>query len=133
MLAAYAAALATILVLDALWLGLIARPLYVQGIGHLMAEQTRWAFALAFYLIFALGVVVFVALPTAGSGWSRTLLLGALFGFICYATYDMTNLATLKGWPLGLSALDMAWGAIVAASASSAGRWAWERLQPATT
>ena len=127
MLAACAAALAAILVLDAIWLGFVARPLYQQGIGHLMAEAPRWGYAVLFYLVFAIGVVVFVALPSAGGPWSRTVLLGAFFGFVAYATYDLTNLATLKGWPLGLSLLDIAWGSVVALCAASAGRWALER------
>ena len=127
-LASYAAALVTLLVIDLLWIGVIARPLYQAGIGHLMAAQPNLAAALVFYLLFPLGLLLFAVLPSAGAGWGRTLATGALFGFFAYATYDLTNLATLKGWPLGLSLIDMAWGSLVSAAASAAGKAALDRF-----
>ncbi len=121
-LAAYAAAAVTLLVIDMLWLGVIAKPLYQQGIGHLMAPQPKlWAAAL-FYLLYPAGLVLFAVMPNHGSAWLQTALMGAAFGLFAYATYDLTNLATLKDWPLGLSVIDTLWGAAVSAVAATAGR-----------
>jgi uncharacterized membrane protein len=120
----YAAALATIVALDALWLGVIARSHYRSGIGHLMAESTNAGAAVAFYAVYALGLMVFVVAPFSGSqgvGLAKLAAMGALFGFFAYATYDLTNLATLRQWPLGLSLLDMAWGMVVSSLAAMAG------------
>ena len=121
-LAAYAAAAVVMLAIDMLWLGFIAKPLYEQGIGHLMAAKPRlWAAAL-FYLLYPVGLVLFAVAPNQGSAWVPTAMMGAAFGFFAYATYDLTNLATLKDWPLGLSVIDTVWGAAVSAVASLAGR-----------
>jgi uncharacterized membrane protein len=133
MLSKYAAtyvATATVMVLlDLLWLGVIAKPIYQQGIGHLMAEQPRWGVAVAFYLLFALAIVIFAVVPSEGSpGLWRTALLGALFGFFAYATYDLTNLATLKDWPVGMSLIDMAWGSFVSAASALSGKWMLDRF-----
>ncbi len=114
----YAAALLTILVLDALWLGVVARDFYFSRLGSLLLDRPNWVPAAAFYLIHAIGIVVFV-LPAAGS-WLGVLLLGALFGICVYAAYDLTNLATLRGWPLAVSLVDLAWGAAVTAAAATA-------------
>ena len=128
-LVAYAAIALVMLALDMLWLGLIARPLYQQGIGHLMAEHPNVPVALLFYLVYAVGLLVFAVLPQAAdAGWGKTATSAALFGFFAYATYDLTNLATLKGWPLGLSLLDMAWGTGLSAVAASAGKATLDRL-----
>ncbi len=129
-LAAYAAAAVTMLVIDMVWLGVIARPLYQQGIGHLMAPQPNlWAAAL-FYLLYPVGVVLFAVMPNAASTALHTALMGAAFGLFAYATYDLTNLATLKGWPLGLSVIDTLWGAAVSAVAATAGRAAMNHFSP---
>jgi uncharacterized membrane protein len=121
--AAYAATLLLMLVLDLLWIGVIAKPLYQQGIGHLMAEQPRLAAALAFYLLYPAGLVLFaVAQGGPADGWRTAALYGGLFGFFAYATYDLTNLATLRDWPLSLTAIDMAWGTSVSAVCAVAGR-----------
>lgn len=130
-LAVYGAIAIVMLLLDLLWLGLIATPLYQQGIGHLMADEPRWAVALVFYAGYPVGLVLFAVLPQAGqTGVTRAGLLGALFGLIAYGTYDLTNLATLRDWPLGLSLLDMGWGALVSALSSAAGKVALDRLPP---
>jgi len=130
-LAAYAATALAMLVLDALWLGLIAAPLYQQGIGHLMAPQPRLGVAALFYLLYPLGIVIFAVAARPAGAWRPTLLAGALFGFFAYATYDLTNLATLKGWPLWLSVIDIAWGCLVSAASAAAGRWAMDRWRTA--
>ena len=119
---AYAATAIVMVVLDLLWLGVVARPLYQQGIGHLMAERPNIAVATLFYAVYALGLVVFAVAPNADAGWGKTMRDAALFGFFAYATYDLTNLATLKDWPVGISLLDMAWGSLLSALAAAAGK-----------
>ena len=132
LLGTYAATLAVMVALDLLWLGVLAKPIYQRGIGHLMAAEPRLAIAVLFYLLFALGLVIFAVLPNGASlGWGRTAGMAALFGFFAYATYDLTNLATLKDWPVGLSMLDMAWGSAVSAASACAGKAAWEYLRAA--
>jgi uncharacterized membrane protein len=123
------AAIAIVMVsLDLVWLGVIAKPLYQQGIGHLMAEQPNFLAGSLFYAIFAIGLIVFAVLPnSAAAGWSRTAAAGALFGLVAYATYDLTNLATLRNWPIGMSLLDMAWGSALSGIAAAAGRFALAR------
>ena len=126
---AYAATLVVMVALDLLWIGVIAKPLYQQGIGHLMAERPNIGVAVLFYAIYAIGVVLFAVAPDGStSGWARTLVTGALFGFFAYATYDLTNLATLKNWPLGLAVLDVAWGSLVTAVSAAAGKAALDRF-----
>ena len=128
-LVAYAAIALVMVALDLLWLGVIAKPLYQQGIGHLMSERPNIPVAVLFYALYAAGLVVFtLALQSPEATWSRTLLTSALFGFFCYATYDLTNLATLKGWPLGMSLADMAWGVFVSTVSAAAGKAAFERF-----
>lgn len=127
-LAAYAATTVTMLAIDMVWLGVIAKPFYQQGIGHLMAPQPNlWAAAL-FYLLYPVGLVLFAVWPNTGTPWLQTALMGAAFGLFAYATYDLTNLATLKGWPLGLSVIDTLWGAAVSAVAATAGRAAFNHF-----
>lgn len=114
----YAAALLTIVVLDALWLGVLARDFYYARLGSLLLERPNWLPAAAFYLIHALGIVVFV-LPAADA-WPGAVLYGALFGICVYAAYDFTNLATVRGWPWAVSLADLAWGAAATAAAATA-------------
>jgi uncharacterized membrane protein len=120
-LIAYGAALVAMLVLDGLWLGLVAKRMYQEALGPLMAEPVNWPAAAAFYLLYPVGLVVFVIRPELdGGGYQGALLRGALFGLIAYATYDLTNLATLKGFPLKIALADMAWGAVASAVAAGA-------------
>ena len=127
-LATYAATLIVMVALDLLWLGLIAKPIYQQGIGHLMADAPKIGVAVLFYVLYAAGLVYFaVAAHPPGDAWGKTLLSAALFGFVAYATYDLTNLATLKAWPLGLSLIDMAWGCAVSTVSAAAGKFALDR------
>jgi uncharacterized membrane protein len=118
----YAILLAVFLLIDGLWLMVIAKKLYAQHLGYLMAEKPRLIAALAFYLLYVLGMLNFVVNPALAAGsWSSALLPGLLFGLIAYATYDLTNLATVKGWPVLITAIDLAWGAFVTGAASTAG------------
>ena len=126
---AYATIIVVMVVIDLLWIGVIAKPLYQQGIGHLMAERPNMLVALLFYLVFAVGLLVFAVAPGGASAdWGKTALTGALFGLVAYATYDLTNLATLKNWPVGLALLDMAWGSLVSAVSAFAGKAVLDRL-----
>ncbi|MBI2769081.1 MAG: DUF2177 family protein [Burkholderiales bacterium] len=121
-LAIYGAALLTIAVLDGLWLGVIAKSWYQNGMGHLMAPSPNIPAAAAFYLLYPIGLVIFAINPAQGD-WARALMMGALFGLFAYGTYDVTNLAVLRDWPLGLSLLDTAWGAVVGGAAAAAGAY----------
>ncbi len=118
----YAATFIALAALDFLWLGVVAKSLYREGMGQLLAPDVNLAAAAGFYLLYPIGLVVFAVLPSGGD-WLRALLLGALFGLFCYGTYDLTNLAILKDWPLALTFVDIAWGAAVSAAGASAGAW----------
>ncbi len=98
--------------IDALWLGIIARKLYKDKLGHLMADKVNWVAAIVFYLIFIVGIIYFVINPAIIEGSAaKALFSGLLYGFVTYSTYDLTNLATLKDWPLSIVFIDIAWGA----------------------
>jgi uncharacterized membrane protein len=125
---AYAAVASSMLLLDLIWLGVVARPMYAAGIGHLMADKPDWVAAGLFYLIYAAGLLWFAVRPfDAAAGWQTPLLTAAAFGFVAYATYDLSNLATLKAWPWTVTLADMAWGSFASALAAGAGRWVWLR------
>jgi uncharacterized membrane protein len=129
LLVPYVAIVVTMMILDVVWIGGVARPLYNRGIGHLMAVQPNWIAAVAFYLLFAAGVMAFVVLPRAVGDWRMAAAWGAAFGFMTYMTYDLTNMATLRDWPLGLSFIDVAWGCLATGLAGTAGRLAADRFQ----
>ena len=127
--ATYAATFVVMVALDMIWLGVVAKSFYQEGIGHLMAGKPVVLVAVAFYIIYAIGLVFFAVVATeSASGYAKTALYGALFGFFAYATYDLTNLATLKNWPVGLALLDMAWGTVVSAVSAAAGKAALDRF-----
>jgi uncharacterized membrane protein len=107
-------------IIDMLWLGLIARNIYQDQIGHLLKKDVNWYAAIIFYLLFIAGLVVFVIQPAvAAQSLGRVVLLGAFFGLITYATYDLTNLATLKDWPIQITLIDLTWGTFLGASTST--------------
>lgn len=115
----YAIALPVFFAIDMIWLGLVAKDFYRAQIGALMRPEVNWTAALIFYLIFIAGLVVFVISPAVEkASWKHALLFGALFGLVCYATYDLTNLAVAKDWPLLVTIIDMIWGTVLAASVS---------------
>lgn len=108
--------------IDLLWLGVVAKGLYNKWLGHLLAEKVNWIAAIVFYLLFIVGIFIFSILPAVDkNSVSRAIILGALFGFFTYATYDLTNLATLANWPLKVVFVDIAWGMVLTASVSCAG------------
>ncbi|MEO8344814.1 MAG: DUF2177 family protein [Betaproteobacteria bacterium] len=108
--------------LDFIWLGYVAKDYYQAQVGALLLTKPNLPIAAAFYALYIVGVMIFAVLPALDSGnWSKALVNGALFGFFAYATYDLTNLATLKGWSMGLAMLDLAWGAVVTGVSATAG------------
>ena len=115
----YAIAFPVFIAFDMLWIGLVAMNFYQKQIGFLMKSNISWLAAIAFYLIFIAGLVLFVIMPAVEKGsWVRALFFGAFFGFVAYATYDLTNLATLKNWPIAVTIADILWGMILSGSVS---------------
>ncbi len=113
-------ALPVFFVIDMVWLVLVARNFYRAQIGHLMKADINWTAALIFYLIFLIGLVVFVIAPAVEKkSIVHALCFGALFGLVCYATYDLTNLAVAKDWPILVTVLDMVWGTVLSASVAT--------------
>jgi uncharacterized membrane protein len=108
--------------LDFLWLGVVAKGYYQSQVGTLLLDRPNLPVAAAFYALYVAGVLIFAVVPGLEMGSPvRALAAGALFGFFAYATYDLTNLATLKGWSVGITLLDLAWGAIVTGISATAG------------
>jgi uncharacterized membrane protein len=118
----YIGVLLVLVVGDALWLSYFARVMFRPVLGDILLDNPRWSAAILFYLIYALGVLVFpLALGLRNGSPSAAILYGALFGFLAYMTYDLTNLATIKAWTLPLALIDMGWGAFLTAAATAAG------------
>lgn len=118
-IAQYAVAAAVFVVVDFAWLSTIARKVYDERLGHLLADSPNVGAAVLFYSIFLAGLVFFVIHPAVEAGsWQRALLAGAFFGLVTYATWDLTNLAVLADFPASIVAIDMAWGTFLAASVS---------------
>jgi len=112
-------ALPVFFVIDMAWLALVAKKFYQDQIGFLMKPDINWFAAIIFYLLFITGLVIFVISPAVEKhSWVHALVFGALFGLITYATYDLTNLATLKDWPLLVTVVDLIWGTVLASSIS---------------
>lgn len=125
----WAAAALFLLIVDAIWLGLVARDFYFSRIGALMREDVWLGVASIFYIFYSLGVVILVSLPaTRGDGLPQALIFGAVLGLCAYGTYDITNLATIKGWPVSVVVVDMAWGAFITAMTAGAGYLAMRAL-----
>ncbi len=112
-------ALPVFFAIDMLWLVFIAKKFYQDQIGFLMKPDINWPAAIIFYLLFIAGLVLFVISSAVEKhSWTHALLFGGLFGLITYATYDLTNLATLKDWPFTVTMVDLIWGTVLAASVS---------------
>ena len=111
-------------VLDGIWLTLAARNFYRDNIGHLLGDATNWPPAILFYVIYTIGAWFFATQPGVDDGSAITAALrGAAFGFVAYATYDLTNHATLRGWPSLVTVVDMAWGTILTATVAGVAAW----------
>jgi uncharacterized membrane protein len=118
----YFATLIAFLAIDMVWLGVVARTVYQKYLGFLLTPTTNWIAAVLFYLLFILGILVFVVVPgLENNSLKATLPRAALFGLITYATYDLTNLATVKNWPVLISVMDMAWGTVLSVVVSYVG------------
>jgi uncharacterized membrane protein len=115
----YLIATAIFFAVDMLWLGLIAKNLYRQKLGFILSDEVNWAAAIIFYLIYIGGILFFAVTPgLKESSWQTALFNGAIFGFMCYATYDLTNMATIKNWPLSIVVIDIIWGAVLTGTVS---------------
>jgi uncharacterized membrane protein len=125
----YLVALISFLAMDSLWLGLVAPQFYRSQIGFIMAESPNFMAAGIFYLLFIAGMVVFVVEPGVNDmSISQAVLRGAFFGLITYATYDLTNLATLAGWPILVTIVDMLWGTILSSMVTLVCVWVGKRF-----
>ncbi|MEK9726478.1 MAG: DUF2177 family protein [Candidatus Margulisiibacteriota bacterium] len=103
--------------IDLLWLGIIARKIYVHHMGHLLRTPPNWPVAFLFYGLFVVGLMIFAIIPAVESkNLPQALKLGALYGFFTYMTYDLTNWAVLKDWPSGIVVIDIIWGTVLAMS-----------------
>jgi len=130
-LISYIATLVTFCVLDFVWLGWIAKGFYQSQIGGLLLAQPNWTAAITFYVFYSAGMQVFCVAPALDGGSAlKAAVLGALFGFFCYMTYDLSNLATLRGWATRLSIMDILWGVALTAAASTAGYAAAQLVGP---
>jgi len=119
---AYLSTAAVFFTMDFIWLSVTAGPLYRARLGGLMLDKPNLAVAGGFYLIYVVAIIAFATLPAvADNDWRRALWAGALLGFAAYGTYDLTNQATLAGWSVVVSIVDMAWGTIATAAAATAG------------
>ena len=122
-LGVYLVVFLAMLVIDMIWLRVIAVSWYEAGMGTLLAPSPNLAAAALFYLLFPIGVLIFAVLPAdADASMLKAATMGALFGFFAYATYDLTNLAVIKDWPLGLTVIDMAWGTLVSGISATVGK-----------
>lgn len=118
--ALYGTTLVGFLALDAVWLGLMVPRLYAPAMGPLVADPFQPLPAILFYLVYTAGLAFFAVAPALSAGrWSTALLYGAALGFIAYATYDLTNQATLRGWPLVITVVDLAWGTVASGVAAT--------------
>jgi uncharacterized membrane protein len=115
----YLIAFPVFFLIDIIWLTLVAKNFYSKYLGYIMSTTPNWAAAIIFYLLFIAGLILFVISPALEKqSWTHALIYGLLFGLMTYATYDLTNLATLKGWPVIVTIIDLIWGMTVSASVS---------------
>ena len=120
--AACLAAMIFFFLVDLVWLGFVAKDFYRSSIGHLMADGFNIPAAVVFYVLYTAGLFFFAVNPAIEAGdWQKAAMLGAAFGFFAYATYDLTNMATLKDWPLGITLADMAWGTFLSGMVATVG------------
>lgn len=115
--------------IDMLWLGFIAKNFYRKHIGFLLAENVNWAAAIVFYLLYIFGIIFFAVVPALKeNNWQVALHNGALLGLLCYATYDLTNMATLKNWPFTVVWVDIVWGIVLTGGVSLLSYFAASKL-----
>ena len=114
--------------IDIIWLGWLGRGFYQKQIGFILSDRVNWSAAVAFYLVYIAGILIVAVVPALAEGQvTRAMIWGALFGFFTYATYDLTNMATIDGWPLTMVIVDILWGTVlctlVAGGSFYTGRW----------
>lgn len=108
--------------IDMIWLGLVAKSFYNKYLGKLLTDNVIWSAAIIFYLVYIAGILYFAILPAVEKeSLSKAVLNGALLGGLAYATYDLTNLATLKGWPFTVVWVDIIWGMVLTSLVAAAG------------
>lgn len=126
----YCCTLLCFFAIDMVWLVLVARGFYQKHLGFLLKDDPNWLAAIVFYLLFIFGLLVFVIVPSLDAGSTKKVLaLGCLYGVITYATYDLTNLATVENWPWIVTVVDVIWGGVLATSVSYLGYLAGKWLQ----
>ena len=131
-LIAYIATGIAFAMIDSIWLRSMYTRLYQPEIGEMLMRGMRWGPAVAFYLLYIAGMLIFAVNPALANGrWQTALVQGALLGFFCYMTYDLTNYATLKVWSLKVTVLDMIWGTFLTGSAAAVGAFVTAKLVPA--
>jgi uncharacterized membrane protein len=107
-------------IIDLIWLGVVAKGFYQKNLAYILSPNVNWTAAILFYLIYIAGILIFAVLPGLANGSLRhAALWGALFGFFTYATYDLTNLALLKDWPLNIVIVDILWGVVLCCAVAS--------------
>lgn len=120
----YLVSVVVFFVVDMTWLGFVAKNFYKNQIGHLLSDTVNWPVAISFYLLFLVGLLIFVIAPALeAKSITHALLFGALFGFFTYATYDLTNWSTLRDWPALVSIVDMLWGTVLSATIATVTYW----------
>ena len=124
----YALTVPVFFIIDLLWLGVVAKGLYQRHLGYILSPQVKWPAAIIFYLLYIGGILIFAVVPAVTKdSWQHAMLYGALFGFFTYMTYELTNLALIKDWPLNIVVIDIIWGVVlctaVAALSFIIGKW----------
>lgn len=130
--AAWLSVVISFLAIDAVWLAIIARDFYRRRLGDLMREEVWFGVAGLFYLFYAIAIVILVVVPAHRAGsLQHAIMLGAVLGLCAYGTYDVTNLATLRGWPVSVAVVDVIWGAILTSTVSAIGYATLTWIRPA--
>lgn len=124
----YALTVPVFFMIDLIWLGVIAKGFYQKNLSFILSPQVKWPAAIIFYLLFIAGILIFAVVPALNKdSWQHAMLYGALFGFFTYMTYELTNLALLKDWPLNIVVVDIIWGVVLCTAVASVGyfiaRW----------
>ena len=110
----YALTVPVFFMIDLIWLGVIAKGFYRKNLGYILSPQVNWPAAIIFYLLYIAGILIFAVVPAVTKdSWQHAMLYGALFGFFTYMTYELTNLALLKDWPLNIVVIDIIWGVVL--------------------
>ena len=125
----YFSFLISLIVVDMIWLLVIAKTMYRDSMGDLMADEPKLAAGIAFYVLYAIGVCIFVLMPAINKqSWFDAVLYGALFGFFCYMTFDLTNLSVIRNFPTQLAFIDIAWGSFATAVVSGFIYWVANKI-----